>query len=68
VPEQTGGFGYWHAHHSFFARLQRVDRRLISLNLAYLGFVAFLPFPTAVIGEYEGNPSRSCSSRSRWGL
>ena len=47
---------YWLAHHWFFSRLQRIDRRLLSQNLAYLGFVAFLPFPTSLIGDYEGNP------------
>jgi uncharacterized membrane protein len=47
---------YWLAHHWFFSRLVRLDRRLLSQNLVYLGFVAFLPFPTALIGEYEGNP------------
>jgi uncharacterized membrane protein len=46
---------YWLAHHWFFSRLERIDRRLLSQNLAYLGFVAFLPFPTALIGRYEGN-------------
>jgi uncharacterized membrane protein len=47
---------YWLAHHWFYSRLERVDRRLLSLNLLYLGFVAFLPFPTSLIGEYEQNP------------
>lgn len=28
----------------------------MSWTLLYLGFVAFLPFPTALFGEYEGNP------------
>jgi uncharacterized membrane protein len=46
---------YWLAHHWFFSRLQRLDRRALSLNLTYLGFVAFLPFPTALIGQYEEN-------------
>jgi uncharacterized membrane protein len=46
---------YWLAHHWFYSRLQRLDRRLLSQNLAYLGFIAFLPFPTALIGEYEQN-------------
>jgi uncharacterized membrane protein len=46
---------YWLAHHWFFSRLERVDRRLLSQNLVYLGFIAFLPFPTALIGEYEQN-------------
>lgn len=47
---------YWLAHHWFFSRLERIDRRLLSQNLTYLGFVAFLPFPTALIGNYEQNP------------
>jgi uncharacterized membrane protein len=47
---------YWLAHHWFFSRLERVDRRLLSQNLVYLGFIAFLPFPTSLIGVYEQNP------------
>ena len=47
---------YWLAHHWLFSRLERVDRRFMSQNLFHLGFVAFLPFPTALVGEYEGNP------------
>jgi uncharacterized membrane protein len=47
---------YWLAHHWFFSRLERIDRRMLSQNLIYLGLVAFLPFPTALIGQYEENP------------
>jgi uncharacterized membrane protein len=47
---------YWAAHHLFFAQLARMDRGLIGLNLVYLAFVAFLPFPTALLGEYFDNP------------
>jgi uncharacterized membrane protein len=47
---------YWLAHHDFFGRLMAMDRSLISLNLVYLGFIAFLPFPTALLGEYFDNP------------
>ena len=47
---------YWRAHHGFFGRLAAVDSRLLTLNLTYLGFVAVLPFPTSLIGEYENNP------------
>jgi uncharacterized membrane protein len=47
---------YWMAHHTFVAALTRVDRALIGLNLLYLGFIAFLPFPTALLGEYFSNP------------
>ena len=47
---------YWMAHHEYFAALARVDRSLITANLVYLAFVAFLPFPTALIGRWETNP------------
>ncbi len=47
---------YWAAHHRFFALLARVDGRLIGINLVYLAFVAFLPFPTALLGTYFENP------------
>jgi uncharacterized membrane protein len=47
---------YWFAHHVLFALLRAVDSRLIALNMVYLGFVAFLPFPTALLGEYFDNP------------
>lgn len=47
---------YWVAHHRFAARLQAVDSRFMALTLVYLAFVAVLPFPTSLIGAYEGNP------------
>lgn len=47
---------YWTAHHHFFARLRAVSRTFIRLNLFYLALVAFLPFPTAILGEHAENP------------
>lgn len=47
---------YWYAHHQFVSLLQRMDPGLIGLNLVYLAFVAFLPFPTGLLGEYFENP------------
>jgi len=47
---------YWIAHHDFYARLRAVDRTLMGLSLVYLASVAFLPFPTALVGEFEANP------------
>lgn len=47
---------YWIAHHQFFAMLARADGRLVGINLLYLAFVAFLPFPTALLGTYFENP------------
>jgi uncharacterized membrane protein len=47
---------YWVAHHQFFGLLRAVDYRLIAINLVYLAFIAFLPFPTGVLGNYFENP------------
>jgi uncharacterized membrane protein len=47
---------YWVAHHQMFSLLGTMDRGLIGLNLVYLGFVAFQPFPTALLGNYFDNP------------
>jgi uncharacterized membrane protein len=47
---------YWFAHHQFFARLEAMNNGLIGANLVYLAFVAFLPFPTALLGNYFENP------------
>jgi uncharacterized membrane protein len=47
---------YWVAHHQFVALLARMDAGFISLNLVYLAFIAFLPFPTALLGNFFENP------------
>ena len=48
---------YWLAHHRFFGRLAHIDDWLVRVNLAYLGLIAFLPFPTALFGRYDGDPA-----------
>src|SRR5262249_43714644 len=47
---------YWVAHHRFVSLLDEIDQGLIGLNLVYLAFIAFLPFPTALLGTYFENP------------
>jgi uncharacterized membrane protein len=47
---------YWVAHHQFFSFLGRLDLQLIWVNLLYLAFIAFLPFPTDLLGTYFENP------------
>ena len=47
---------YWVAHHQMFSLLRAFDPGLIGLNLFYLALIAFLPFPTALIGNYFDNP------------
>jgi len=44
-------------HHLAFRLIGRYDAALVWLNLLLLMFVAFLPFPTAVLGEHEGSPA-----------
>jgi uncharacterized membrane protein len=43
---------YWLAHHRMFKLIRRIDGRFIALNLIMLGFIALLPFPTEVFGNY----------------
>jgi uncharacterized membrane protein len=43
---------YWLAHHRMFKLIRRIDGRFIALNLVALGFIALLPFPTEVFGNY----------------
>jgi uncharacterized membrane protein len=43
---------FWMAHHSIFSAIRGYDKVLIWLNLLFLMFVAFLPFPTSLLGDY----------------
>jgi uncharacterized membrane protein len=43
---------FWISHHTIFSTIRGYDRPLIWLNSLFLMFVAFLPFPTALLGEY----------------
>ncbi|MEV0460278.1 TMEM175 family protein [Catellatospora methionotrophica] len=63
IPEFVGFFlsfaligRYWVAHHQMFSVLRGIDYGLISRNLVYLAFIAFMPFPTALLGDYFDNP------------
>ena len=47
---------YWVAHHHIFHYISRTDRTLLWLNNLFLMFVAFIPFPTALMGTYIGVP------------
>jgi uncharacterized membrane protein len=43
---------YWAGHHRTFGRFVRYDAGLPYANLPFLICIAFLPFPTAALGEY----------------
>jgi uncharacterized membrane protein len=47
---------FWAAHHRAFQWVERADAKLVWANLRYLLFIAFLPFPTAVMSEYISVP------------
>lgn len=47
----------WVKHHSFYREIDHIDGQLTVLNLAYLGLVAFLPYPTKILGLYGGQPA-----------
>ena len=46
---------YWMAHRAVFRGIRSLDRTLIWLNILFLMFVAFLPFPTALLDKYPGD-------------
>ena len=48
---------FWVTHHQAFRLIAGYDTVLVWLNLMLLMFVAFLPFPTAVIGAHSGAPA-----------
>jgi TMEM175 potassium channel family protein len=45
---------YWMSHHRLSILLRRVDTPFIVLNLVFLAFIVFVPFPTEVLGVYGG--------------
>lgn len=45
---------FWWHHHRLLARLTATEPGMILLNLALLGAVALVPFPTELIGRHPG--------------
>ena len=45
---------WWVAHHHLFGVLKRSDRGLLWLNSLFLLWLAFIPFPTALMGDFPG--------------
>jgi uncharacterized membrane protein len=43
---------FWLAHHGYFRYIIKFDRGLFLINLTLLLFIAFLPFPTNLLGHY----------------
>lgn len=49
---------YWANHHTFFKFFHATDHGFLMLNVLFLMCVAFLPFPTAVLGDYLDNDNQ----------
>ena len=47
---------YWMAHWRKFRAIERTDERLAVINLLLLGVIAFVPFPTGLMGEHGDEP------------
>jgi uncharacterized membrane protein len=62
---QIGGFAlsfaviglFWIAHHGLFRYIKGLDRSLVLLNLLFLGCIAFLPYPTALLSAAGDQPT-----------
>jgi uncharacterized membrane protein len=47
---------FWIVHHHLFRYVQRYDGGFLAMNLVFLLTVAFLPYPTDLLGEHGENP------------
>jgi uncharacterized membrane protein len=46
----------WLTHHRIFAVIARVDQPVLVRNLAFLGLIAFMPFPVRLLSDYHDRP------------
>jgi uncharacterized membrane protein len=46
---------YWIGHHRLVAFVGSVETGALIINLAFLATIAFMPFPTALVGVYSGD-------------
>jgi uncharacterized membrane protein len=59
---------FWVIHHQTFRLIVRDTPVLVWLNFLLLLFIAFLPFPTAVLGSHEGSPAAAVLYATAVGL
>jgi uncharacterized membrane protein len=58
----------WINHHSLFERIARVDRRLLFVNLFVVMSISFVPFPTAVLGDYVKDANAGHAAAALYGI
>lgn len=46
----------WVNHHKLFKQFRQLDHGIFWWNALLLLWTSFIPFPTAVLGDYPGNP------------
>ncbi|MCX6370164.1 MAG: TMEM175 family protein [Solirubrobacterales bacterium] len=44
---------FWIRHHKFCGTLKAVDGPFLAINLVYLATVAFIPYPTQLLGRFQ---------------
>jgi len=49
---------FWLGHHAIFRYITALDRRLITINLIFLGFIALLPYPTRLLNFHHAGQAR----------
>jgi uncharacterized membrane protein len=47
----------WTNHHAIFLHVRRTDKYFLLINVLFLLFISFIPFPTAVLAEYLPEPA-----------
>jgi len=47
---------FWLAHWRRYHHIQRIDGRHATINVLFLGAIAFIPFPTSVLGSAGDTP------------
>jgi len=47
---------FWLSHHHVLGLARHANYAMVWLNALFLMFQSFVPFPTALMGEYPGNP------------
>lgn len=67
IPQYVGFFvsffvigRFWIGHHLLFTLIDGADDEFIWRNLLMLLSIAFMPFPTAIVGEFAGLRSGVC--------
>lgn len=53
---------YWTNHHYLFKLYKRTDHWFNLLNVFFLMTISFLPFPSAILGEYVHEPEQFAAS------